>query len=109
MAERLVYPKWLEADENVLAERIADLEEDLYATNDDFKAMLDEKRTLLKTSPALHAVFDGGKPSALDAVEVENLTRIIDLENRMRNITDLSIFLFGRKNAYMFMKSIGIG
>lgn len=108
MAERMVYPEWLEADEDVLAEEISQLESELYDSNEDFKEMRDERRKLLNSSPALNAVFDDGAPKALSAQDVENLIRILDLENRMRNITDQAIFLYGRKNAYQFMRSMGI-
>ena len=39
MAERMVYPEWLEADEDVLAEEISQLESELYDSNEDFKEM----------------------------------------------------------------------
>ncbi|MGI6013446.1 MAG: DUF6664 family protein [Oscillospiraceae bacterium] len=108
MAERMVYPEWLEADEDVLAEEISQLEFELYDSNEDFKAMRDERHKLLNGSPALNAVFDNGEPKALTAQEVESLIRIFDLDNRMRNITDQAIFLYGRKNAYQFMRSMGM-
>ena len=97
MAERMVYPEWLEADEDVLAEEISQLEFELY-----------ERHKLLNDSPALNAVFDNGEPKALTVQEVESLIRIFDLDNRMRNITDQAIFLYGRKNAYQFMRSMGM-
>ena len=108
MIERTVFPEWLEANEDALAEEIDILESELYESNSNFKAMLDEKRKLLKDTPKLRAAFDDGEPEALTAEEVRTLARIIDLERRMRNVTDQAIFLYGRKNAYMFMRSIGI-
>lgn len=108
MTERTVYPEWLEADEDALAEEIDILESELYEHNPDFKKMCDEKRKLLKENPKLRAAFDDGEPEALTAEEVSTLSHIIDLERRMRNITDQAVFLYGRKNAYMFMRSAGI-
>ena len=108
MIERSVYPEWLEADENVLAEDIADLESELYDSDEDFKKMLDEKCRLLRETPKLRAAFDDGEPQALTAEEVSTLARVIDLDRRMRSITDIAIFLYGRRNAYLFMKSVGL-
>ena len=108
MNERTVYPEWLEADEDALAEAIDTLESELYESNSDFKSMLDEKRKLLKETPKLRAAFDDGEPETLTAEEASTLARVIDLDRRMRSITDQAIFLYGRKNAYMFMRSIGL-
>ena len=108
MTERLVYPEWLEADGDALAEEIDTLESELYENDPDIQAMRDERRRLLKESPKLHAAFGDGEPQALTAEEVGRLARILDLERRMRNITDQAIFLYGRKNAFMFMRSAGI-
>lgn len=108
MAERLVYPEWMDAEDDLLAERIAELESELYDNDEDFAAMHDERRRLLEETPKLHAALGDGEPQALTAEEVKTLARVLDLERRMRSSTDQAIFLYGRKNAFMFMRSAGI-
>ena len=43
----------------------------------------------------------------LDKEDAKKLLRVLQLESRMREITDRAIFLYGRKDAYRFMRSIG--
>ena len=51
---------------------------------------------------------DRGTPSALTAEESGATIQINLLEQKMRAIRDEAVFLLGRKNAYMFMRSIGL-
>lgn len=108
MIERTVFPEWLETDEDVLAEEIAELENELYENDSDFKTMRDEKRRLMKETPKLRAAFGDGAPETFTSEEVSTLAHVIDLDRRMRSITDQAIFLYGRKNAYLFMRSAGL-
>lgn len=53
-------------------------------------------------------MWDRGTPSALTAEESGAMIQINLLEQKMRAIRDEAVFLLGRKNAYMFMRSIGL-
>jgi hypothetical protein len=108
MNEQKIYPEWLDADEDKLAEEICEIEAALPDCNEEFKQLHDERHKLLEEAPALRAVFAGDESTALSQENVVRLIRIIALDNRMREITDRAIFVYGRKNAYMFLRSIGM-
>lgn len=108
MNERQVYPEWLDTDEDMLAERISEIEADLPDSDEEFKKLTEEKHELLEANPAIRAILDADKPAALTKEEAAQLIRVIALDNRMREITDRAIFVYGRKNAYLFLRSIGM-
>jgi hypothetical protein len=108
MIERLIYPEWLDAGEDALAEKISELEIELRGNDKEFKRLFEEKHRIIKASPSLRTIFDADEPKALTEEDARNLVRVIALDNRMRNIIDRAIFVYGRKNAYMFMRSIGM-
>ncbi len=62
----------------------------------------------MENTPALRAIFDADEPAALSKEDAAKLVRVLALDNRMREITDRAIFVYGRKNAYMFLRSIGM-
>lgn len=108
MNERQVYPEWLDTDEDMLAEKISEIEAALPDSYEEFKKLYEEKHRLMEATPAIRSILDADKPAALSKEEAEQLIRIIALDNRMHEITDRAIFVYGRKNAYMFLRSIGI-
>jgi hypothetical protein len=108
MIERLIYPEWLDACEDALAEKISELELELRGNDKEFKRLFEERHRIIKASSSLRTIFDTDKPKALTEEDAKNLVRVMALDNRMRNIIDRAIFVYGRKNAYMFMRSIGM-
>ncbi|MGX8709794.1 MAG: DUF6664 family protein [bacterium] len=108
MSERMVYPEWLEIDEDTLAEEISGIEAVLRDSTEEYRQLYEEKHRLLEASPALRSILDADEPEALTKDEAKSLIRIIALDNRMREIADRAIFVYGRKNAYRFMRSIGM-
>ena len=104
----MIYPKWLEIDEGALAEEISGIEAELRDSNEEYRQLYEEKYRLLEASPVLRSILDADEPEALIKDEAKGLIRIISLDNRMLEITDRAIFVYGRKNAYHFMRSIGM-
>jgi len=108
MSERMLYPEWLEIDEDTLAEKISDIEAELRDSNEEFRLLYEEKYRLLKALPVLRSILDADEPEALTKDDAKSLIHIIALDNRMREITDRVVLVDGRKNGYHFMCSIGI-
>lgn len=108
MNEQKIYPEWLDTDEDMLTERISEIEAELPDSNEEFEKLHEERHKLLEATPALRAIFAGDEPAALTKEDAAQLIRVIALDNRMREITDRAIFVYGRKNAYMFLRSIGM-
>ena len=108
MNEQKIYPEWLDTDEDMLAERISEIEAELPDNDEEFRKLYDERHELLNANPALRSIINGDGPVALSKEDAAQLIRVIALDNRMREITDRAIFVYGRKNAYMFLRSIGM-
>ena len=108
MSERMLYPEWLEIDEDTLAEKISDIEAELRDSNEEFRLLYEEKYRLLKALPVLRSILDADEPEALTKDDAKSLIHIIALDNRMREITDRVVLVDGRKNGYHFMCSIGM-
>lgn len=108
MSERMVYPEWLEISEDALAEEISGIEAELREGSEEYGRLYEEKHRLLEASPALRSILDADEPQALTKDEAGSLIHIIALDHRMREITDRAVFVYGRKNAYRFMRSIGM-
>lgn len=98
----------MDTDEDMLAEKISKIEAELPDSDEEFKKLYEEKHKLLEANPAIRSILDADEPAALSKEESDQLIRIIALDNRMREITDRVIFVYGRKNAYMFLRSIGM-
>lgn len=107
MKDKKVYPEWLERDEGEFIEAVSELEADLREYNKEFRKLEDEKDEILSSSPALFSILDADKAVPLDKEDAKKLLRVLQLDNRMREITDRAIFVYGRKDAYRFMRSIG--
>ena len=108
MGENQVFPDWLDIDTGMLAEEISDIEVDLLHNCEKYRSLQKEKFKLLNAYPNLYKMWDRGTPSALTAEESGAMIQINLLEQKMRAIRDEAVFLLGRKNAYMFMRSIGL-
>jgi hypothetical protein len=106
MSERMLYPEWLEIDEDTLAEKISGIEAELRDSNEEFRLLYEEKYRLLKALPVLRSILDADEPEALTKDDAKSLIHIIALDNRMREITDRAVLVDGRKNDYHFMCSI---
>jgi hypothetical protein len=108
MTERQIYPEWLDVGEDALAEKISEIEIELRDNDEEFKRLFEERQKIIETSPSLRTILDADEPMALTEEDTKKLVHMLALDNHMRNITDRAIFVFGRKNAYMFMRSIGM-
>lgn len=107
MKDKKVYPEWLDRDEDEFIEAVSELEAELRESDKEFRKLEDEKEKILSSSPALYSIFDADKPAPLDKEDAKKLLRVLQLDSRMREITDRAIFVYGRKDAYRFMRSIG--
>lgn len=107
MKDKKVYPEWLDRDEDEFTEAVSELEAELRKHDKEFRKLDDEKDEILSSSPALYSIFDADEAAPLDKEDAKKLLRVLQLESRMREITDRAIFLYGRKDAYRFMRSIG--
>ncbi len=108
MGENQVFPDWLDIDTGMLAKEISDIEVDLLHNCEKYRSLHKEKFKLLNAYPNLYKMWDRGTPSALTAEESGAMIQINLLEQKMRAIRDEAVCLLGRKNAYMFMRSIGL-
>lgn len=107
MKEKMIYPEWLDRDEDEFIEAVSELEAELRESNKEFRKLDDEKDKILSSSPTLYSVFDADEAAPLDKEDAKKLLRVLQLDSRMREITDRAIFVYGRKDAYRFMRSIG--
>ena len=108
MGEKQVFPEWLDVDTEILAEEISDVEVDLLHNCEEYHRLYEEKYKLLEAHPNLYEMWDRGTPSALTVEESGVVIQLNLLEQKMRTIRDEAVFLLGRKNAYMFMRSMGL-
>ena len=108
MGENQVFPEWLDVDAEILAEEISDVEVDLLHNCEEYHRLYEEKYKLLEAHPNLYEMWDRGTPSALTVEESGVVIQLNLLEQKMRTIRDEAVFLLGRKNAYMFMRSMGL-
>lgn len=107
MKEKMIYPEWLDRDEDEFIETVSELEAELRESDKEFRRLGDEKDEILSSSPALYSIFDADEAAPLDKEDAKKLLRVLALDSRMREITDRAIFVYGRKDAYRFMRSIG--
>ena len=105
MKDKKIYPEWLDRDEDEFTEAISELEAELRKHDKEFRKLDDEKDEIL--SPALYSIFDADEAAPLDKEDAKKLLRVLQLDSRMREIADRAIFVYGRKDAYRFMRSIG--
>lgn len=109
MGDNHVFQDWLEIDAGLLAEEISHAEVDLLQNCEKYYRLNCEKNSLLETNPNVYDMLDHGTPIALTVEESSVILQVNLLEQEMRALRDKAIFLLGRKSAYMFMRSIGLG
>lgn len=108
MSDNQVFPDWLEIDIALLAEEISHAEVSLLQNCGKYQRLNHEKYSLLEANPNVYNMLDHGSPIALTVEESRVILQVNMLEQKMRTIRDEVVFLLGRKNAYMFMRSIGL-
>ena len=105
--KKTIYPEWLEREQDEFIEAVSTLEAELREHDKEFRKLDDEREEIISSSPALYSILDTDEAVPLDKEDAKKLLRIFRLDSRMREITDRAIFVYGRKDAYRFMRSIG--